>query len=790
MSTETSLVDSVRLQRDFLRQYKGKQPKWGFQGLGFIVYVRTYSRKKANGKLEEWWETVRRFTEGNYKIEAQRLQELGKLTPERFNKLRLEMERFYHLAFNLVITPPGRGLWMSGTEYAERVGDAENNCWGVSMRPQEYLPGSGDFKVSFAPVFTFDQAMKGGGVGVNVQRKYVSKIPAVSNQVELYVVADKNHPDFDNLVSVGVLDRDTVERRPNDLYYLTDDSREGWATSLGMTIDEHYKSHYENLKHNDTIRMIIDVTDVREEGRDIKGFGGTASGPKPLATMLYRVNTIINNRFQDHVTGTEWGDVIQNIGCCVVAGNVRRTALILVGDQDDKQFVESKNYSLDENLTASQWRWASNNSVDIASSTDRATLKGMAVNIYFNGEPGYVNMELSRNFGRIIDGFILDIDGEVEIFNPCGEVTLPNASPCNLFEVNLVRIHELIALKIEGENLYEEAFYLAVRYAYRITFRPYDWAATREIVYRHRRLGVGITGITDWVLLAFGERAILGFNEDGDPIFNTEVTSKLDQFYKFVRNYNIEHAQELEASPSIKVTTVKPSGTISLLMGVSPGQHFHWAAYMIRRIRMSINAPLIPVLQKCGYYMEPAIKGFNKDGSPVYDTITAVVEFPVKAPTAEHPMFQSAGDVPLAEQAALQALLATYWSDNAVSATLSFRKAAPKPVFFEDGSQLTDKFGQPILHINKSEEEAIIEEITDVLDRYKTVIKSTSLLPYATDTYPQMPYEEISKEKYDQMTAKIKAKPWEVIQDEDLDAEQEEVADSSAECVGGSCPIK
>src|SRR5690606_22898162 len=97
---------------------------------------------------------------------------------------------------------------------------------------------------------------------------------------------------------------------------------------------------------------------------------------------------------------------------------VRRTALILIGDNDDREFVESKNYALEANKTASQWRWASNNSVDIGVDTDRETLRGMAVNIYYNGEPGYVNLELSRNFGRIIDGFQKDIDGEVEVFNP------------------------------------------------------------------------------------------------------------------------------------------------------------------------------------------------------------------------------------------------------------------------------------------------------------------------------------------------------------------------------------
>jgi ribonucleoside-triphosphate reductase (thioredoxin) len=771
-------LSDVKLSESFLGQYRNKQPKWGFGGLGYIVYLRTYSRKKADGTLERWDETVQRITEGNFRIEAKHLAEIGKLTEAKVAELTTEMERFYHLVFNLVMTPPGRGLWMSGTEYAEKVGDAENNCWGVSMRPQPFISGE-DKRVSFAPVFTFDQAMKGGGVGINIQRKYVNQIPKVENTLDLKFRCKPSHADFiSELVALDVKE-DMHVTVSGEAFYVPD-SREGWAEALGKVIDAHY---------NGTTELVIDISDIRPRGTDIKGFGGVASGPAPLVTMLTKVNEILNRRVNDYVTPTEWGDVVQLIGTCVVAGNVRRTALILIGDQNDKEYIESKNYSLPQNLEASQWRWASNNSVDIGVNTDRETLRNLSVNIYYNGEPGYVNVELSRNFGRIIDGFQKDIDGEVEIFNPCGEITLPNASPCNLFEINLPRVHDLIAKGVEGEHLYEEVTYLAARYAYRITFRHYEWEATRDVVYRHRRLGVGITGITDWVLMKFGKKAILGFNDEGNAIFNEEVTQALDKLYGYVKQANVAQAVDLGANPSIKVTTVKPSGTVSLLMGCSPGQHYHWAPYMIRRVRMAASAPLIPILEQCGYHIEQAVKGFNTDGTYQYDPTTLVVEFPVKAPTADHENFQSAGDVPLREQAALQALLATYWSDNAVSATLSFKKAQAKPVYFADGSMLLDKFGQPELKIDKREEDAVIEEITDILDRYKGVIKSTSLLPHATDTYPQMPYEEITKERFEEMNAKITAKPWELI-DGDVKAEEEEVEDMVGECSAGHCPIK
>lgn len=364
------------LTEGFLKDYRNKQPKWGFGGLGYIVYLRTYARTKADGTLERWDETVERITEGNFKIEYDRLKEIGKLNDKTIRELTAEAERFYHLVFNLVMTPPGRGLWMSGTEYAERVGDAENNCWGVSMRPQPYFNGQ-EPKVSFAPVFTFDQAMKGGGVGVSIQRQYVDKIPKVTNEVKLSFVCDGNHADYENeLKALGVENRLETYIMP----FVVEDSRGGWASALGHIIDAHYEG---------VTDVVFDISEVRPRGAAIVGFGGTASGPSPLVSMLQRVNTILNRRVEDFVTPTEWGDVIQNIGTCVVAGNVRRTALILIGDNDDQDFVQSKNYSLPQNQEATNWRWASNNSVSIGVDTDRETLRNMAVNIYYNGEPKF-----------------------------------------------------------------------------------------------------------------------------------------------------------------------------------------------------------------------------------------------------------------------------------------------------------------------------------------------------------------------------------------------------------------
>jgi len=759
----TSAVDSLRLPESFLSRYKGRQPRWGFDGLGYIIYLRTYSRKKPDGTREDWWETVRRFTEGNFNIEWERRREIGAATPEAREALRREMERFYELAFNLLILPPGRGIWMSGTDYDKRSGDALNNCWGIACRPYPYAPGEPS-RVSYPFAFVMDQAMKGGGVGVNIQRRNTSQIPPVKSRVNLKIVCSPNHPDFANcLPHVLPLSHEPAgeewidripENLPKHLHFRIPDSREGWVMALRLVID----GHFDGLEE-----LVLDISDIRPKGSDIRGFGGTASGPAPLAEMLVTVNRILNEAVGRRLTPVECGDIIQNEGKCVVSGNVRRTALILIGDEDDRDFIESKNYALKKNAGAWLWRWTSNNSIDIRPDSPRETMLEMARNIYYNGEPGYVNMHLARHFGRIIDGFREDIDGEVEVFNPCGEIGLASGENCNLFEVNLPRIHEWIKAGLADESLYREALTLAARYAYRVTFRKYEWEITRDIIGRNRRIGVGITGITDWILLKFGRPAVKGFLEDGSPIFDAEIAEELDRMYGFVREANRRHAEELKAAPSLKVTTVKPSGTISILMGCAPGMHHHWSGYFIRRVRFAKNNELVPVLEACGYPVEPAILG-SEEGKTVYDENTVVISFPVKAPTADHPLFRASREVPLREQAAFQELLATYWSDNAVSATLTFHKGK-----------------------TPEEDERVIREIADVLDRAKRVIKSTTLLPHSSETYPQMPYEAITKEQYLEMAGRIKARPWEILRGsvsfgtDDAD---------EAECAGGHCPIK
>lgn len=742
------------LGEDFLNQYRGKQPEWGFDGLGWVVYVRTYARELEDGSglLEQIWETAERITLGNFNLIITEGKYKGQIDPTITQE---EIEDFYHGLFNLACTPPGRGWWMSGTEYALECGDALNNCWYTDVVPQERVTG-GEILCSTPFVFTFDQAMKGGGVGAGIYKENIDKFPVTNNTVGIQYIVDDDHPAIPEMEKEGVPYVTTSTFKDwvfgtHDQYFKIPDSREGWDETLALVIDSHFNK---KVKKGKNLILFIDISGVRVRGIKIKRFGGTASGAVPLCKGLMHINNIFNQSAEEkrRITTVEAGDCIQIIGTVVVAGNVRRTALILMGDEDDVAFIESKDYSK-MGLVPSQWRWASNNSIVITCSTPRERLKDSANSIYFNGEPGIVNMEISQNYGRIIDGFRALVDGNARGTNPCGEVTLADKEPCNLFEINMLKCKQM------GIS-WAKAAYLAARYTYRITFMPYEWDKSREIVYENRRLGVAITGVSDYCLTYY----------DGD-FRNPEFIKELDTLYNYVNAFNSQHAVALGTKPSLKKTTVKPSGSQSKVMGVSAGQHDHWSPYFIQRMRIASDAPVMDLIYASGYPVEPVIKGRTEEGAPLYDNHTVVVEFPVKAPTADHPNFKSSKDVPLMEQAERQAILQTYWSDNAVSATLTFHRAVEVDGVWENG----------ITH------EDVIEEITQVLEKYQGVFKSTSLLPHETGTYDQMPWEEITKEEYELRLSKLKGRPWDFISSAGLKARIEE---ADQDCAGGACPVR
>jgi ribonucleoside-triphosphate reductase (thioredoxin) len=800
-----------RLSESFLAPYKNGEIKVPFGAVGAPTYYRTYSRPRvetqvnegtweSEERIEHWWETCRRVIEGSINLG------IANGDPTATNEWA---EGAYDYLYRMGWLAPGRGLWMMGTKYQyERGGDALVNCWFIAVRPQSYqnIEMYPDWMfshpekpmVSFPFVFTFDRAMAGGGVGFSVEEKNISQIPRVLRKVDLKVYLRPDHPDWEYIKNHKEYEiiKDILTDDESDLAgyiknHKTRDSRQGWGMSYRELIDAHFVEHlpegndllskYIRLQEGDAIKVAFDFSDIREYGALIRGFGGTSSGPLPLIVLFKCVNDIINARVGSFLTSVDCLDMMNLTGRCVVAGNVRRTALIGLGTPTDKKYVDAKNYTLvtpimkkDENgwtiwengkqvrrdyqevveemgeekaneLFYMAWaqenhRWASNNSVVTDENfTDYGFL---AAGIIANGEPGVGNIWLMKNFGRIIDGFQKEIDKDAEGLNPCAEITLANGECCNVVE-----FVPYMCLQ-QGLDIFKAIQY-ATEYAYRITFADYEWPVVREIVAKNRRIGVSLTGIQDYFLAKYDSYALVGWKEqDGveEPVFHEGIVEELDSWYKHVVNVNENHAKLMNSIPSIKKTTVKPSGTVAKLPGVSSGIHWHYAPYLIQRIRFHELDQNLEILRRCGLHIEPAMREPN----------TMIVEFPVKAPNADHPKFKSAGDVSLKEQFANQYLFALMWADNAVSATLTFQQHET-------------------------------DQIEGLLRQYGNRIKSTSLLPYAGHGYVQAPWEPISKERYEEMVSKMTMTPQEayamVTQFNSLD-----ILDS--DCAGGACPIR
>ncbi len=690
---------SVKVKKysdEFIAKYEGQQPPWG--PLGWVVFQRTYARWiPAEQRKETWTECVRRVLEGNFNI----IEDDASATQE-------EMEKAFDHMWHMRWLPPGRGLWISGTDHAKRNGSALNNCYFVSVRPEAYDP-AGPPKASFPFVFAMDMLMLGGGVGGSVTRENVRKFGKVKKPVNLVVVCDPRHANVKELESEGIPPRDK-----DYTYIRVKDSRRGWTDALRVVVDAHFK------KGPYDYTLVLDVSDVRKAGDRIKGFGGTSAGPGPLVQLLRKVNELLNARV-GKMMGTETAsDVFNLIGKCVVAGNVRRSAEILVGDADDKTFRDLK---LDQDALMSH-RWASNNSVVVDDTFN--DYESIAKAIGANGEPGIVNLERMRNYGRYIDGETPGVDALVEGTNPCGEITLESGEPCNLAE-----IFPAICLR-DGVDV-EEVAAIATRYSKRVTFTKHEWHILTSAVERNRRIGVSLSGWEDFKLMY----ASMGKTTKDRQDF-------LSNLYSVVAATDRVFSKQLGCNESIKLSTVKPSGTISLLNGSSAGRHAHYAPYYIRRIRMQEKDPLVAVLTDAGFYSEPDVASPN----------TTVVEFPVMAPTAKLEGFKAASDYTLEEQMQDQMELQTYWADNSVSSTLTF-----------------------------TAEEADL--IPDLLRKYR--FKSTSLLPYFGHGYAQAPNEPISKEEYLERFAQIKYWPTE----KDLLKDKKDIdLIGTDECATGACPVK
>ena len=649
MKLNLSKYASDVLPYEFLKQYEEKLPPFGFSGLGYVVYKRTYARKvEGTNRSEEWAETVARC------VNAAQTQVNAKYTPE-------EAQRLFDLVFNLKCNFAGRMLWQLGTSTVDRFGaNSLLNCWYTSMKKPE------DFG------FLFNQLMLGGGVGFSVKREDVHELPKIKKGV-------------------------TITHKPTeDADFIVPDSREGWVKLL-----EHVLNSYFVTGKSFSFSTIL----VRGSGEPIHGFGGTASGPRILIEGMEKICKVVREREGKKLRSIDVLDIANIIGSIVVAGNVRRSAEIAVGDPDDFHFLRAKRWDIGN---IPNWRAMSNNTIS-ADSYDQIS------NVVWdgfegNGEPyGFFNLPLAKKYGRLGDERKDDCEG----VNPCAEITLSDKECCNLSEIYLNNV-------VSKEELIECAT-LLYKVQKAICAMPFIHQETNDIVHKNMRIGVGITGICQ----------------------SSSKLEWLSDAYKALRKFDKSWSKENGWNESIRLTTTKPSGTLSLLAGSSPGVHPGYSRHFIRRVRMSSADTLVGTCRELGYGVEYAK---NFDGTE--DHSTCVVSFPCSF--GEDTTL--AKDMTAVDQLELVKKIQTLWSDNAVSVTVYYRK----------------------------EELPSIKEW--LKENYATSLKSVSFLLHSEHGFAQAPYEEITEEEWKKMTAKVKPLT-DVIIGEGADLE-------GLGCDQGVCPIK
>ena len=625
---EKTKNNKFHLRTEFVDQFRNKQPQWG--PLGYITYKRTYARPIPNeNRTEEFFETLKRVVEGCFSLQKNHCLKLG--LPWSEDKAHKSAEIMYKKMWDFKFSAPGRGLWVMGTPFIDKHGSmALNNCGFCSTEDI-------DIKGSMAFEWTMDALMLGVGIGFDTKgaNKIIIQKPILTNDV-----------------------------------FVISDSREGWVKSLSILLHSFFRG--ENLS-------VMDYSIIRPAGSPIRGFGGVASGPKPLLDLHVGIRELLEPKIGKYLTSVDIVDIFNMIGKCVVAGNVRRSAEIALGDINDIDFIRMKE---DKEMTLKH-RWASNNSVIAKIGDDYSNI---VESVKINGEPGILWLENAQNYSRM-DGTPDYKDKNAKGCNPCGEQTLESYELCCLVETYPSR-HDSF-------EEYRETLKYAYLYAKSVTLENTHWTYTNAVMGKNRRIGTSQSGIIE-AFIKHGRRNMLNWCDKG---------------YEYLRELDAIYSDWLCIPRSIKITSVKPSGTVSLLCGVSSGIHYPHSEYYIRRIRLARNSDMIEPLREAGYNIE-------KD---LYSKNAMVVEFPVH----EELFGRSKNDVSIWEQFQNAVDYQKHWADNQVSVTITF----------------------------KPEEE---KDIICALECYEDKLKSVSLLPFSDHGFKQAPYEKITKDVYFEMYNKLK----------------------------------
>lgn len=685
-----------------------------FGPTGKVVYERSYSRTKPDGTKEDWFDTTERVIKGNLGLVYGTPDTWSDSVKNEYTELKAMMDSFQ-------IIPGGRHLWASGVPGRQFLFNCHVSHWNDNITDH--------FD------FTFMRLMEGGGVGTNYSTKYINKYPAPNRELKVHIVCDPSHPDFQKMKDAGVLSTEFSHEWAGA--FQIGDTREGWSEAMCDLINTYFK---DDVIHYD---RVYNVTGVREEGRPLVSFGGTASGPLPLAIMLHEISEIVNKRAsqQEQLNPIDMMEIDHSMAMCVVSGGNRRSARMAMVAWDDPfimQFINCKQNTgkhwttnisviIDDEFNSYIDNSAKDNvhleRVQLAEQVYEAAVKGMLR----DGEPGFWNYSLSQH-GEL---------AEVVCTNPCGEITLREWEACILGHVNMDAFapkhpSNLGIFDIKGLI---RAHQLMTRFLIRASFGDKADPKQQDMVNSNRRIGVGHFGVAGFLNK-------LGIRYSDAP--NGEFYPKLlRRLYDVVKTESTNYAFDLRIAAPIKNTTMAPTGSIAKLPGATEGAQTPYAKYFWRRIQFSTinHADKLQEYIDQGYDVEPSIYAAN----------TMVVKFLTKEKLVQEveelgynadEIVQSQDELSLEDMLAFQEMYQVNYVDNAISYTA-----------------------------NVPEGKYSVKDAMAIIKKFLPTLKGTTIM--VDGTRAQAPYERLTKAEFDELSA------------------PKTVEDSvDEECSTGSCPIR
>ena len=504
------------------------------------------------------------------------------------------------------------------------------------------------------------------------------------------------------------------------------DSKEGWVQSLEYFLRLFWSSEYRKIH-----TIILNYDHVRPRGDKLQTFGGTASGHQSMKNMFQKITRLLEKAAtrqsaeRVRLLPIDCLDMANIIGENVVVGGVRRTAEICLVDQDDEESIGAKNALF--NKEGEQWVIDPELSHRMMSNNS----------IYYQRKPTreflYKHFQQMRFSGE--PGWVNEEAGKKRRpnfsgVNPCAEILLDSKGLCNLTTVNVMAFVDEEGV-LDRKGLFD-AQRLSARAGLRMTCPELEIPEWNLAQCRDRLLGCSLTGWQDMV-----------------NAVNLDKEAQMDllrELRSVAQNAAKEYAGELGLQEPLLVTTVKPEGTLSLLPGVSSGVHFSHAPYYLRRIRISAGDPLVKVCEELGYPV------FPETGQPKTNPSVKVVEFPVKAPAGK-----SKGDVTAIEQLEIYKMFMENYVDHNCSITV---------------------------HIRDNEWDAACQWVWDNWDD----VVGITFLSYNDSFYELMPYEEISKEEYEERLDAMKPfTPSLVLK---YEREETELDAGDLGCETGVCPVR